>query len=66
MDHKTETSQNYRLIFELKKIDFCELAKFTADPRNKGLDHFINWFNETLGGFWIQCPWKVIKVNVCE
>lgn len=47
------------MIFEFKKIDFCEVAKFTVDPRNRGFDYFINWMNDTFGGFWVQCPWKV-------
>lgn len=61
--YKSATSQNYRILIELKKFDLCEVSKSTVDQNDKaGMAHMINFFNNTLGGVITPCPYKVLKL----
>jgi hypothetical protein len=52
------------MIFELKQIDFCDIAKNTIELKKNahGLNDYLDWFNDTIGGTWLPCPWKVCEL----
>lgn len=66
---KPQTGQNYRTIIDLKKIEFCRMINIIKKNGKSGiyvLDLGFNFFNDTLGGVILPCPyevWDFFKIN---
>lgn len=62
MSHKSPTSQNFRQIINMKRLDICAIIMQLDTIKFEMFQGYVEWLNHTFSGNLHKCPYKDLLV----